>query len=180
MKKVLNFLDKEFGDDASIIKYNGDFISLFWLAKYLSENYVTDSQELGLNEFFLHFLRRVGEVESSENREDAPYYDYKTYRRTSSDAKDSIEKRFEVLLSKFLQFNSALVPKDPKRLFNYWEKLAVYQRDKGTCAECDKLTPFDKGTVDHVTPHSKGGLTIIENGQWMCTDCNLKKSGTSP
>ncbi|MGP8133004.1 MAG: HNH endonuclease family protein [Halobacteriota archaeon] len=175
VKKVLNFLEKELGDDASIIKYNGDFISLFLLAKYLSENYVTDGQEFGLKEFFLCFLMRVEEVKSSEKHEDAPYYDYKTYRRTSSDAKDSIERRKNVLLSKFLQFNPNLVQKDKTRLFDYHEKLDVYQRDQGICQVCQKLTSFDKGTVDHVKPHAKGGLTAIENAQWICLPCNQKK-----
>lgn len=174
VKKVLNFLDKEFGEDAKIIKYNADFISLYLLAKYLIENYVIDSN-IGLKDFFLNFLIRVGKVESSENEEDASYYDYKTYRKTSADSKNSIKRRFDIILSKFLEFNQTLVPKDPNRNFNYWEKLAVYHRDKGICQICGKKTPFDKGTVDHKLPHSKGGKTTIENGQWSCIECNLKK-----
>ena len=175
VKKVLNFLDKEFGEDAKIIRYNADFISLYLLAKHLIENYAINSN-IGLRDFFLGFLRRVGEVESSENEEDAPYYDYKTYRKTSADSKNSIKRRFDIALSKFLEFNPTLVPKDPIRNFNYWEKLAVYHRDKGICQICGKKTPFDKGTVDHKLPYSKGGRTTIENGQWLCIECNLKKS----
>jgi len=94
----------------------------------------------------------------------------------SADSRDSIEKRFDIMLTKFLEFNQKLVPKDPKRSFDYWEKLAVHRRDTGVCQLCGKKTPFDKGTVDHVIPHSKGGLTIIENGQWSCFPCNIEKS----
>ena len=29
--------------------------------------------------------------------------------------------------------------------------------------------------ADHVKPHSKGGSTIVDNGQALCPTCNLKK-----
>ncbi len=180
IKRVINFLDKQFGDDTNIIRFNADFISLYLLAKHILDNYVTDGVDLGLKDFFMQFLIKVGEVESSEKEEDAPYYDYKTYRKTSADSKNSIEKRFRILLSKFLEHNQNLVPKDPERDFDYWEKLAVYWRDGGVCQlkiheNCKGKISFEDGTVDHKTPHSKGGKTIINNGQWACTKCNLKK-----
>jgi len=175
VETVLNFLDREFGEDARIIKYNSDFISLYLLAKYLVENYAFDSK-IGLKDFFLDFLVRVSKAESSENESDAPYLDYATYRKTSADSRNSIKKRFDVILSKFLEFNQALIPKDSNRSFNYWEKLAVYHRDRGICQICGRKTPFGEGTVDHKIPYSRGGKTTIENGQWACIECNLKKS----
>ncbi|MGD0805577.1 MAG: HNH endonuclease signature motif containing protein [Candidatus Bathyarchaeia archaeon] len=45
---------------------------------------------------------------------------------------------------------------------------------------CGKVTAFDKGTVDHKIPHSKGGFTTIENGQWLCIEDNLKKLAKLP
>jgi hypothetical protein len=113
-------------------------------------------------------------VETSEG-DNAPYYDYKTYRKTSADSRSSMEKRFEVLLTKFLEYNQSLLPKDPKRNYEKWQRLAIYDRDKGICQMCRQRTLFDKGTVDHKVPHSKGGFTTIENGQWFCVTCNLKK-----
>jgi 5-methylcytosine-specific restriction endonuclease McrA len=180
IKKVLNFLDREFEEDASVIKYNADFISLYLLAKHLLDNYAITLEKVGLKEFFIKFAIKVGEVESSEIEENAPYYDYKTYRKTSADSRNSIERRFNIILSKFLEFNQKLQPKDSERNFNYWEKLAIYWRDKGICQlkiteNCKGKTPFEEGTVDHKVPHSKGGPTTIENGQWVCIPCNLKK-----
>ncbi|MGB9914658.1 MAG: HNH endonuclease family protein [Candidatus Bathyarchaeales archaeon] len=174
VKQVLNFLDREFGNDAQVIKYNADFISLYLLAKHLLEHYVISSV-VGLKDFFIQFNIKVGEVESSEKEEDVPYYDYKTYRKTSADSRTSIEKRFTIILSKFLEFNQSLQPKDPIRSYDYWEKLAVYWRDKGVCQICGKKTSFEKGTVDHKIPHSRGGPTTIKNGQWACVPCNLSK-----
>lgn len=181
VKRVLNFLDKQFSEDAKVIKYNADFISLYLLAKHILENYVTsEANNLGLKEFFMSFVIKVGEVQSSEKEEDVPYFDYKTYRKTSADSRNSIERRFNIILTKFLEFNPTLLPKDPNRNFNYWEKLAIYYRDKGLCQlkvteNCKGKTLFDEGTADHKIPHSKGGRTIIKNGQWSCNPCNLKK-----
>jgi len=174
VKKTLKFLDKEFGEDAKVIKYNADFISLYLLGKHILDNYVI-SHNVGLKDFFIQFAAKVGEIESSEKEEDAPYYDYKTYRKTSADSRSSIERRFNIILSKFLEFNPKLQPKDPIRNFDYWEKLAVYWRDKGVCQICGKKVSFEEGTVDHKIPHSKGGLTTIENGRWSCVSCNLRK-----
>ncbi len=175
IEKTFRLLDRSFNEDAKTICFKADFISLYLFAKSLIENYVTDKIEDNLKGFFIQFLVKVGEVESSEREEDAAYYDYKTYRKSSADSRNSIEKRFNIILSKFLEFTPDIKPKDPTRGFNYWEKLAIYRRDKGICRMCDKKIPFEEGSVDHKIPHSKGGPTTIVNGQWLCKKCNLKK-----
>jgi len=181
LKKALNFLGREFEEEANVIKYNADFISLYLLVGHLLDNYAITQEKVRLKEFFIKFAIKVGEVESSEIEENVPYYDYKTYRKTSADSRNSIERRFNIILSKFLEFNLKLQPKDPDRNFDYWEKLAIYWRDKGICQlkideNCKGKTSFEEGTVDHKIPHSKGGHTTIENGQWSCIPCNLRKS----
>ncbi len=174
IERTLNFLDKQFGEDAKIIEFRADFVTLYLFAKHLLENYAVDRANVNLKEFMIRFLAKVGEVETSEG-DNASYYDYKTYRKTSADSRTSMEKRFDVLLTKFLEYNQNLLPKDPKRGYEKWERLAIYDRDKGICQMCHHHTNFDKGTVDHKVPHSKGGFTTIENGQWLCVPCNLKK-----
>ncbi len=179
IRKILNFLQEQFGDTAQVIKFNADFISLCLLANNILENYAIDSVSLGLKEFFINFMIRVNKTESGEKEDEIPFYEYNIYRKTSADSKGSIEKRFNIILSKFLEFNPDIKPKDPERSFDYWQKLAVYWRDKGFCQlkleGCKQKTSFDDGTVDHIIPHSKGGLTTVANGQWACINCNLKK-----
>ena len=179
LKRILNFLDTQFDTDAQIIKFNGDFISLFLLANHLLKNYTADSLARNLKDFFVTFAIKVNQTESSEKEEDAPYYDYRVYRKATSDSKDSIERRHNIITSKFLEYASGMKPIDPNRNFDYREKLAIYWRDKGICKlqleGCKKKTAFEEGTVDHKIPHSKGGLTTIANGQWACIKCNLKK-----
>ena len=62
------------------------------------------------------------------------------------------------------------------RAFDADEKATMYARQKGLCAICGK--PFAIGDMhgDHITPWSKGGKTTLDNGQMLCTTCNLKKS----
>ncbi len=58
----------------------------------------------------------------------------------------------------------------------------VLQRDRYTCRACGtspSLTPGVKLHVDHIVPWSKGGATVLENLQTLCSDCNLGKSNDS-
>src|SRR5690606_782969 len=55
----------------------------------------------------------------------------------------------------------------------------VLQRDRFTCCKCGASPALSVGVelhVDHVVPWSKGGETVIENLQTLCSVCNLGKS----
>jgi hypothetical protein len=55
----------------------------------------------------------------------------------------------------------------------------VLQRDRFTCCACGASPALSTSVelhVDHVVPWSKGGETIIENLQTLCSVCNLGKS----
>jgi len=55
----------------------------------------------------------------------------------------------------------------------------VLQRDRFTCCACGRSPATTAGIelqVDHVIPWSKGGQTVIENLQTLCSLCNLGKS----
>lgn len=44
----------------------------------------------------------------------------------------------------------------------------------GQCQQCNRrLTKSFH--ADHVTPFSKGGATVLKNGQALCPNCNQKK-----
>jgi hypothetical protein len=58
----------------------------------------------------------------------------------------------------------------------------VLQRDRFTCRACGASPAHNAGVelhVDHVVAWSKGGETVIENLQTLCSVCNLGKSNTS-
>lgn len=55
----------------------------------------------------------------------------------------------------------------------------VLQRDRFTCCACGDSparTPGVELHVDHIVPWSKGGETVLENLQTLCSVCNLGKS----
>ena len=41
---------------------------------------------------------------------------------------------------------------------------------------CNQEFEFEEMQGDHIIPWAKGGKTVPENCQMLCTDCNLKKS----
>lgn len=56
-------------------------------------------------------------------------------------------------------------------------KQRVYWRDRGLCAYCEKFVPFDKSTLDHITPLAHGGSDRHkENFCIACHTCNKAKA----
>lgn len=62
------------------------------------------------------------------------------------------------------------------RAFDKPTKIAVFEKQNHKCAKCGKEISFDQAQADHITPFAKGGRTIVENCQILCTDCNRRKS----
>jgi hypothetical protein len=55
----------------------------------------------------------------------------------------------------------------------------VLQRDRFSCCACGASPALTLGVelhVDHITPWSKGGETVLQNLQTLCSVCNLGKS----
>ena len=62
------------------------------------------------------------------------------------------------------------------RAFDKREKMAAYSRQEGICPICGEHFEFSEMEGDHIKPWSKGGLTVLENCQMLCRDCNAKKT----
>ena len=52
----------------------------------------------------------------------------------------------------------------------------IKKRQGHKCAICNQEFEFEEMQGDHIIPWAKGGKTVPENCQMLCTDCNLKKS----
>ena len=62
------------------------------------------------------------------------------------------------------------------RTFSERDKQAAYSRQEGICPICKRMFAYADMAGDHIKPWSKGGLTVLENCQMLCRDCNGKKS----
>jgi len=50
----------------------------------------------------------------------------------------------------------------------------LFEEQNGKCAICSQILDSCM-QIDHIIPLSKGGLSIIENLQWLCERCNRGK-----
>lgn len=64
-----------------------------------------------------------------------------------------------------------------KRAFTWRQRLILLLLSGGKCSICGVRLNGDFH-ADHVRPFSKGGDTIIRNGQAVCAQCNLSKGST--
>lgn len=69
---------------------------------------------------------------------------------------------------------------DSKRLFTDDDKAEILRHEtaeggKYRCKQCNQLFTPDELTIDHITPWSKGGRTVLSNAQLLCRPCNSQK-----
>ena len=62
------------------------------------------------------------------------------------------------------------------RAFDNRMRRTAYESQNGICPKCGKHFEIEQMQADHITPWSKGGKTIAENCQMLCSDCNRRKS----
>ena len=73
----------------------------------------------------------------------------------------------------------AVIVHKTKRDIGLRMRFLVMQRDDFKCCLCGRspaTTPGLQLHIDHIKPWSKGGETLMENLQTLCSDCNLGKS----
>ena len=59
-----------------------------------------------------------------------------------------------------------------KRDINNRLRVQVLIRDGNKCKICGKTVTGDDIHIDHITPWSKGGETVLDNLQVLCSLCN--------
>jgi 5-methylcytosine-specific restriction endonuclease McrA len=58
----------------------------------------------------------------------------------------------------------------------HFSRRTIYKRDGNQCMYCGARPGLQSLSIDHVTPRSRGGLTVWENTVLACVDCNRKKA----
>lgn len=111
-------------------------------------------------EFFVAYMNGEQEVEKPDENEE--------YIQLPNDIQERIED--EKLSHK------------TKRDINLRMRFLVMKRDNFKCCMCGRspaTTVCLELHIDHIVPWSKGGETVIDNLQTLCSDCNLGKSNLS-
>ena len=102
------------------------------------------------------------------------------YTRAGSDSGGTIGRRHSFFLNQMLRL-AKVRAKDDDRSFTGALRSAIYLRDQGLCMWCrmegDEVeVVYEEAEIHHVTPHSEGGKTTLENGATMHGDCHPKDS----
>lgn len=99
---------------------------------------------------------------------------------TYMNMEDKEETVIENIISKGSeQTTNAIIKHKTSRNINLRLRYKVLKRDNFKCVLCGRSPAKDINIelhVDHIIPYSKGGETIIENLQTLCSECNLGKS----
>ncbi|WP_298307367.1 DUF262 domain-containing protein [uncultured Erythrobacter sp.] len=180
VRRVLDYLLRAFPEKTpELERYNA--IVLYCLSSKLIESYAYAGTEAQLANWFISFetKRRKNETLDEEER-DPQLIEYRRLTSQSTDSEESIRARLEFIEKRFFLAYPNIEPLDEIRMFTPEQRLAIYRKDDGHCqlrTKCrgDRLTWHD-WHADHITPHSKGGKTVVSNGQVACGPCNLAKS----
>lgn len=63
---------------------------------------------------------------------------------------------------------------DPRKFPNHIRR-QIFQRDDFKCVLCGQGPPEVAIEADHKIPYSRGGSSVLENGQTLCFRCNRGK-----
>lgn len=85
----------------------------------------------------------------------------------------------EKFLPEFSDKISGTITHKTKRDINSRLRFIIMKRDNFKCKNCGRSPATDKATIlhiDHIKPWSKGGETVQENLETLCSICNIGKS----
>lgn len=170
IKKVLNYLARAFKEDTPEFNTRAQFVSLYLLVSQMIDRYSMSGREEQLRDFFVRFetYRRL-------EKNDIEMVRYTEALSRSSDGREQIERRHQILTREWLSFAPDIEYRDPQRMFSYEQRLAIFRRDGETCKICGQPVAWDDFDADHIIPHSQGGKTTVANGQTTHKVCNQGK-----
>jgi len=158
-------------------------ISIYLLIRHIRMNYVIDNKmKETIRNFIYYFHERW---KTYDETTDTDMLSFSNHRQQGENDLVSRDRILRQVFFEFLKDNNLdIIEKDEKRAFSELERIIIYRKGKGLCKECLKEGKPEKEAqvswteyqADHVFPHSKGGKTIIENGELLCRYHNQTKS----
>lgn len=185
IKSILNFITESFGVSTPELNIKWGFVDIYLLISLLKNDYILKNEKQGVAAFYIDFeqerksIEDVADLIEFGDSWSKDLYDYLEAFKFGGGIRKNIEIRNQVYTRKLFKELTNMKTKDPKRLFDANQKIVMWRRDGQVCKQCGCNVEFDEMHADHITPHSKGGLTTIENGQTLCANCNSKKGTKS-
>lgn len=176
--------DPMFDENNGIKEFSVEYfiISIYMLVRHIRENYVINEEvQTIIREFVYSFHQRWKTYDETADT------DLLTFTNRRQQGEHDLETRDIILRQIFFQYlknnNFELIEIDNNRAFSELERIIIYRKGKGFCQQClregkpenESKVSWSNYQADHVLPHSKGGKTIIENGELLCTYHNLSK-----
>ncbi|TDN95931.1 GmrSD restriction endonuclease domain-containing protein [Halomonas ventosae] len=160
-------------------------ISIYMLVRHISRYYVIDGEAREILKNFIYwFYQRWKSYDEAEDTDLLTFSNHRQQGERDLEVRDMILRQ---IFFKYLADESVeLVAKDLKRAFTEFERIAIYRKGKGLCQQClregrpenEARVSWSNYQADHVIPHSKGGKTILENGELLCAYHNQSKGAS--
>ena len=191
--KTLNVFYEIFKDDPMLDEESGIrelsteyfIISVYLLVRHLSKYYVIDeNSKLTIREFIHYFHTRWKTYDESTDT------DLLTFSNRRQQGESDLKTRDIILRGIFFKYlrdnQTAIVEKDSKRAFTELERIMIYRDGKGLCQQClregkpesEASISWSNYQADHVIPHAKGGKTVLENAELLCSYHNQSKGAS--
>lgn len=170
-----------------------DFLEtvLRWISNNNIEKYMSEHQhDPNANELWLYFNSIINWVKTNfpRYRKEMKNVDWgKLYNNYKGKIYNSNE--FENKIQQLMQDEDVtkksgiyeyLFDNDERHLniraFTDNQKREAYERQMGICANCKQHFEIEQMEGDHIIPWSRGGKTVSENCQMLCSDCNSRKT----
>ena len=127
-----------------------------------------------IREFTYYFHERWKTYDESTDTDMLSFSNHRQQGENDLEVRDRIMR--QIFFEYLKENNIEIKEKDENRAFSELERIIIYRRDKGFCQQClreekpenEAKVSWSKYQADHVLPHSKGGKTIIENGELLC------------
>lgn len=187
--KTLRAFYEIFKDDPILDEKNGIkelsveyfIVSTYLLVRHFRKYYVmNDELKTALREFIYDYHISW----KNHDETDTDLLSFSNHRQ-QGEAELAIRDRImRQYFFKYLKENDMeVIEKDENRAFSELERITIYRRDKGMCKAClregkpenEAKVSWSDYQADHVLPHSKGGRTVLDNGELLCSLHNQSK-----
>lgn len=191
--KTLNVFYEIFKDDPMLDATSGIkelsieyfIISVYLLIRHLHKYYVIDdSTRTTIREFIYNFHTRWRTYDESTDTDLLTFSNRRQQGEKDLEARDIILRQ---IFFEYLQDNDKeLIEKDEKRAFTELERIIIYRKGKGFCQQClrrgkpenEAKVSWSNYQADHVIPHARGGKTVLENAELLCSYHNQSKGAS--